>query len=161
VGHRLDVVPGDVRAAVEERPGLRRQDEPHTGSRARAELDVRRRPRRADQVDHAVADVVGDGHLSGQLLGALEAVAGEHPVNRGIGRAGRVPLDDLAFLVAGGVIDQEGTYPLQEAQTDRFLLKILVDDAAPGHLVEHLGELYVGSEDDVDALLRPGEDLVG
>jgi len=42
------------------------------------------------------------------------------------------PLDEPFFVLATqNPIDQEGTYPLPEAQTDRFLLKVLVDYPAP------------------------------
>lgn len=42
------------------------------------------------------------------------------------------PLESPFFVLATqNPIDQEGTYPLPEAQTDRFLLKILVDYPSP------------------------------
>jgi MoxR-like ATPase len=42
------------------------------------------------------------------------------------------PLDPPFFVLATqNPIDQEGTYPLPEAQTDRFLLKILVNYPSP------------------------------
>ncbi len=60
-------------------------------------------------------------------------------------------LDKPFFVLATqNPIDQEGTYPLPEAQTDRFLLKILVDYPQPQ---EELGivEKYT-SDKDVPAL---------
>lgn len=46
------------------------------------------------------------------------------------------PLDEPFFVLATqNPIDQEGTYPLPEAQTDRFLLKIIVD--YPNHKEEN------------------------
>ncbi len=42
------------------------------------------------------------------------------------------PLPDLFMVLATqNPIEQEGTYPLPEAQTDRFLMKVLVDYPAP------------------------------
>ena len=42
------------------------------------------------------------------------------------------PLPDLFIVMATqNPIEQEGTYPLPEAQTDRFLMKVLVDYPAP------------------------------
>jgi len=56
-------------------------------------------------------------------------------------------LDEPFFVLATqNPIDQEGTYPLPEAQTDRFLLKILVDYPKPE---EELGivEKYTSDKD--------------
>ena len=55
------------------------------------------------------------------LLEAME----EHQVTAG-GETHRLP-DPFFVLATQNPIDQEGTYPLPEAQSDRFLLKILID----------------------------------
>ena len=49
------------------------------------------------------------------------------------------PLPDLFMVLATqNPIEQEGTYPLPEAQTDRFLMKVLVDYPAPADETEVL-----------------------
>lgn len=54
----------------------------------------------------------------------LEAMQ-EHQVTVG---NNTFPLEEPFFILATqNPVDQEGTYPLPEAQTDRFLLKVLVD----------------------------------
>ncbi|HKB59721.1 MAG TPA: MoxR family ATPase [Gallionellaceae bacterium] len=58
-------------------------------------------------------------------------------------------------------VEQEGTYPLPEAQLDRFLLKIRIDYPEPHHEIEltrQVTELRSGatlSVDDVQTLLKP------
>ncbi len=49
-------------------------------------------------------------------------------------------------LATQNPIDQEGTYPLPEAQTDRFLLKILIDYPNPKEELE-IVERYTGEKD--------------
>ncbi|MFB6251513.1 MAG: AAA family ATPase [Halobellus sp.] len=50
-------------------------------------------------------------------------------------------------LATQNPIDQEGTYPLPEAQTDRFLLKILVDYPSRGEEREIVDRYTTGSPD--------------
>ncbi len=57
------------------------------------------------------------------------------------------PLDLPFFVLATqNPIDQEGTYPLPEAQTDRFLLKILVDYPSMDEELE-IVDRYTGAKD--------------
>ena len=56
-------------------------------------------------------------------------------------------LDEPFFVLATqNPIDQEGTYPLPEAQTDRFLLKILIDYPKPQEELE-IVERYTSDTD--------------
>jgi len=56
-------------------------------------------------------------------------------------------LDEPFFVLATqNPIDQEGTYPLPEAQTDRFLLKILVDYPKPQEELE-IVDRYTSDKD--------------
>ncbi len=62
-------------------------------------------------------------------------------------------LPDLFIVMATqNPIEQEGTYPLPEAQTDRFLMKVLVDYPAPE---DELGVLRLVRGEERDAL-APG-----
>ena len=54
----------------------------------------------------------------------------EHQVTIG-GETHRVPRPFLV-LATQNPIESEGTYPLPEAQVDRFLMKVLVDYPTPG-----------------------------
>ena len=74
----------------------------------------------ADEINRAPAKVQS----------ALLEVMQEQQVTIG-GRPTRCPLPFLV-LATQNPIESEGTYPLPEAQVDRFLMKILVDYPAPG-----------------------------
>ena len=74
----------------------------------------------ADEINRAPAKVQS----------ALLEVMQEQQVTIG-GRTHAVPLPFLV-LATQNPIESEGTYPLPEAQVDRFLMKILVDYPAPG-----------------------------
>ncbi|HRO10617.1 MoxR family ATPase [Amaricoccus sp.] len=66
------------------------------------------------------------------------------------------PLPDLFIVMATqNPIEQEGTYPLPEAQTDRFLMKVLVDYPAPADEAEVVR--LVRSEEQAK-LAPPGDD---
>jgi MoxR-like ATPase len=69
----------------------------------------------ADEINRAPAKVQS----------ALLEVMQEHTVTIG-GETFRVPLPFLT-LATQNPIESEGTYPLPEAQTDRFMMKVLVD----------------------------------
>ncbi len=73
----------------------------------------------ADEINRAPAKVQS----------ALLEVMQEHQVTIG-GVAHRVP-DPFLVLATQNPIESEGTYPLPEAQVDRFLLKVLVHYPAP------------------------------
>jgi MoxR-like ATPase len=74
----------------------------------------------ADEINRAPAKVQS----------ALLEVMQEQQVTIG-GRTHAVPLPFLV-LATQNPIESEGTYPLPEAQVDRFLMKILVDYPSPG-----------------------------
>jgi MoxR-like ATPase len=74
----------------------------------------------ADEINRAPAKVQS----------ALLEVMQEQQVTIG-GRTHMVPLPFLV-LATQNPIESEGTYPLPEAQVDRFLMKILVDYPSPG-----------------------------
>jgi MoxR-like ATPase len=98
----------------------------------------------ADEINRAPAKVQS----------ALLEVMQEHQVTIG-GETYRVP-EPFLVLATQNPIESEGTYPLPEAQTDRFLMKILVDypsSAEEGTIVERLlaapvevGERLTGAE---------------
>src|ERR671919_51212 len=74
----------------------------------------------ADEINRAPAKVQS----------ALLEVMQEQTVTIG-GETFKVPLPFLV-MATQNPIESEGTYPLPEAQTDRFLMKILVDYPTPG-----------------------------
>ena len=85
----------------------------------------------ADEINRAPAKVQS----------ALLEVMQEHQVTIG-GESYRVP-EPFLVLATQNPIESEGTYPLPEAQTDRFLMKILVDYPSPSEeaaIVERLLE---------------------
>jgi MoxR-like ATPase len=85
----------------------------------------------ADEINRAPAKVQS----------ALLEVMQEHQVTIG-GETYRVP-EPFLVLATQNPIESEGTYPLPEAQTDRFLMKILVDYPSPAEeaaIVERLLE---------------------
>jgi MoxR-like ATPase len=73
----------------------------------------------ADEINRAPAKV------QAALLEAME----ERQVT--VGETTHVLPDLFMVLATQNPIEQEGTYPLPEAQTDRFLMKVLVDYPAP------------------------------
>jgi MoxR-like ATPase len=57
----------------------------------------------------------------------------------------RMPLDEPFFVVATqNPVEYEGTYPLPEAQLDRFLFKVLVDYASQDAEIEVLRRYHTG-----------------
>jgi MoxR-like ATPase len=85
----------------------------------------------ADEINRAPAKVQS----------ALLEVMQEHQVTIG-GETYLVP-EPFLVLATQNPIESEGTYPLPEAQTDRFLMKVLVDYPSPaeeGAIVERLLE---------------------
>jgi MoxR-like ATPase len=64
-------------------------------------------------------------------------------------------LEEPFFVLATqNPIDQEGTYPLPEAQLDRFFFKILVGYPAAAELSEVLNRTTTGAESRVEKVLR-------
>jgi MoxR-like ATPase len=85
----------------------------------------------ADEINRAPAKVQS----------ALLEVMQEHQVTIG-GKTYEVP-EPFLVLATQNPIESEGTYPLPEAQTDRFLMKVLVDYPSPAEeatVVERLLE---------------------
>lgn len=81
----------------------------------------------------------------------LEAMQ-EHQVTAG-GELRR--LNEPFFVMATqNPIDQEGTYPLPEAQLDRFFFKILVGYPSPEELAEVLTRTTTGARAQVDKILN-------
>ncbi len=78
------------------------------------------------------------------------------------GKAMPVP-KPFMVLATQNPIEQEGTYPLPEAQVDRFLIKILIDYPGPeeeGRLVDAVTSDQVGDVLDVstvEAIMRPAD----
>jgi len=100
----------------------------------------------ADEINRAPAKV------QSALLQAME----EHQVT--IGRE-TVPLPEpFVVLATQNPLESEGTYPLPEAQTDRFMFRVVVTYPSPAEELEILRRQLVGAGDpvrvlDVDALL--------
>lgn len=64
---------------------------------------------------------------------------------------------DRPFLVMAtqNPVDQEGTYPLPEAQVDRFLFKLIVGYATPDEEVEIIKRVSAGHEAEVNQIISP------
>ena len=70
-------------------------------------------------------------------------------------------LDEPFFVLATqNPIEQEGTYPLPEAQLDRFMFNILVDYPTEDEEVEIMKRTTVGAEAEVEEILS-GEEIMG
>jgi MoxR-like ATPase len=66
------------------------------------------------------------------------------------------PLDDPFLVMATeNPIEQEGTYPLPEAQVDRFMLKLLVTYPSKKEEKQILERMTEGGEIDVDPVVQP------
>ena len=66
------------------------------------------------------------------------------------------PLDEPFFVIATeNPIEMEGTFPLPEAQLDRFLFKIYVDYPTPGELGQILRQTTVAERPSLNAVLPP------
>ena len=89
----------------------------------------------ADEINRAPAKVQS----------ALLEVMQEHQVTIG-GHTHRVPAPFLV-LATQNPIESEGTYPLPEAQTDRFLMKLLVDYPDAGEEAAIVGRSLSGFPD--------------
>jgi len=66
---------------------------------------------------------------------------------------------DEPFLVLAtqNPIEQEGTYPLPEAQVDRFMLKLRITYPSPGEEREIMDKMTVGKEIKVDKVINPAD----
>lgn len=70
------------------------------------------------------------------------------------------PLDDpFLVLATQNPIDQEGTYPLPEAQIDRFMLKLVVGYPSQEEELEIVRRMTGGATPEPDAVVKP-EDII-
>jgi MoxR-like ATPase len=70
------------------------------------------------------------------------------------------PLDQpFLVLATQNPIEQEGTYPLPEAQVDRFMLKLSVGYPSKDEELEIMRRMAGGPEPEVDAVVSPDEIL--
>ncbi len=103
----------------------------------------------ADEINRAPAKV------QAALLEAMQ----EHQVTIG---GTTFPLDEpFMVLATQNPIENEGTYPLPEAQLDRFMLKVRVGYPSRDEEKEVLLRMSGGQEIPVERLLQPGAILVG
>jgi MoxR-like ATPase len=113
---------------------------PHRGADLRAHRAGRRDQPRAGQ---------GAGGAAGGDAGA----AGHH-------RRRDLPLPDpFLVLATQNPIEQEGTYPLPEAQVDRFMLKVVVGYPTRQEEKEILRRMSGGEPDPVEPVATPEEIL--
>jgi MoxR-like ATPase len=70
------------------------------------------------------------------------------------------PLDEpFLVLATQNPIEQEGTYPLPEAQVDRFMLKLSIDYPGKEEELEIMRRMSGGPEPDVSPVVEPSEIL--
>jgi len=68
------------------------------------------------------------------------------------------PLDDpFLVLATQNPIEQEGTYPLPEAQVDRFMLKLSIGYPSKEEELEIMRRMTRGAEPHPDAVVSPGD----
>ncbi len=66
------------------------------------------------------------------------------------------PLDDpFLVLATQNPIEQEGTYPLPEAQVDRFMMKLSIDYPTPEEELEIMRRMSVGPEPKLNVVVSP------
>ncbi|MEI7541935.1 MAG: MoxR family ATPase [bacterium] len=65
--------------------------------------------------------------------------------------------EPFIVLATQNPIETEGTYPLPEAQVDRFLMKVVIDYPTKEQEIEIINRMTVGQEIEVDTLLKPKE----
>jgi MoxR-like ATPase len=99
----------------------------------------------ADEINRSPAKV------QSALLEAMQ----EHTVTIG---EHTYPLDDpFLVLATQNPIEQEGTYPLPEAQVDRFMLKLAVDYPSDSEELEVMRRMSTGKAADVQPVVEPEE----
>ncbi len=99
----------------------------------------------ADEINRSPAKV------QSALLEAMQ----EHTVTIG---EHSYPLDDpFLVLATQNPIEQEGTYPLPEAQVDRFMLKLAVDYPTDAEELEIMRRMSTGKAADVKPVVTPAE----
>jgi MoxR-like ATPase len=65
--------------------------------------------------------------------------------------------EPFIVLATQNPIETEGTYPLPEAQVDRFLLKVVVDYPTQDQEIEIINRMTTGQEIKTEVILRPKE----
>jgi MoxR-like ATPase len=99
----------------------------------------------ADEINRSPAKV------QSALLEAMQ----EHTVTIG---ENTFPLDDpFLVLATQNPIEQEGTYPLPEAQVDRFMLKLSVGYPTEEDELEIMRRMSAGPVSEVQSVVEPGE----
>ncbi len=99
----------------------------------------------ADEINRSPAKV------QSALLEAMQ----EHTVTIG---EHSYPLDDpFLVLATQNPIEQEGTYPLPEAQVDRFMLKLAVDYPSDADELEIMRRMSTGKTVEVQPVVTPAE----
>jgi len=67
--------------------------------------------------------------------------------------------EPFIVLATQNPIETEGTYPLPEAQVDRFLMKVIIDYPAPEEEIEIINRTTTGKEIEVATILKPKDIL--
>ncbi len=67
--------------------------------------------------------------------------------------------EPFIVLATQNPIETEGTYPLPEAQVDRFLMKILIDYPSKEEEIEIINKMTTGKEIEVKTILKPKDIL--
>jgi MoxR-like ATPase len=101
----------------------------------------------ADEINRSPAKV------QSALLEAMQ----EHTVT--IGEHSYALDDPFLVLATQNPIEQEGTYPLPEAQVDRFMLKLSVDYPTDAEELEIMRRMSTGKVADVKPVVTPAEIL--
>ncbi len=65
--------------------------------------------------------------------------------------------DPFLVLATQNPIEQEGTYPLPEAQVDRFMFKLLIDYPSPSEEKQIMQRIGFDAPATVEAVLTPGQ----
>lgn len=67
--------------------------------------------------------------------------------------------EPFIVLATQNPIETEGTYPLPEAQVDRFLMKVVIDYPTKEQEIEIINRMTAGREIEIDTLLKPKDIL--
>ena len=101
----------------------------------------------ADEINRSPAKV------QSALLEAMQ----EHTVTIG---SSSYPLDDpFLVLATQNPIEQEGTYPLPEAQVDRFMLKLAIEYPNDEEELQIMRRMSTGAPPEIDPVVSPEEIL--
>lgn len=67
--------------------------------------------------------------------------------------------EPFIVLATQNPIETEGTYPLPEAQVDRFLMKVIIDYPSKDEEIEIINKMTTGKEIKVNTILKPKDIL--